>query len=140
MKGFIYQVRRLLILVGKMLPFVLCFVVLLCSIETIYCVLSDNLIKCGEYTLLNTKMSFALAPLFDYGYLVLALLFILSISIESCIHNKLALLFLCDYEFQGDYFASVEVTTTIVICVTLINAMLCVYFVQKGIKVLIKSK
>lgn len=131
--------RRLLVRSGKVLPFVLCFLVGLHYIETTICITTNNYALCNGYTITNASIMRYVANILEYDFLGWLTLSVISISVQTCLTNKLSLLYLLANIGQKEYFANVEIETTTAIIVAVINAIICGYFTYKGITIFLKN-
>ena len=128
-------VRRLLINVGKILPFVVCFIVLISYIENIYALTIEDYMYYDGYYVLNKQVSNFIGSIFEYNIQTLAVLVLISFAISTCVYNKLACLYLGINLLEKSYFDfELEPTTIYVIC--LANIIVAGYLTIKGIKIL----
>ena len=74
----INKFRRLLIRLGKILPFVLCFIALISYFESMIAMLNKRFIQYDEYVLLDTSVSFAINKLIEYDWQTLLVLVVLN--------------------------------------------------------------
>ena len=133
----INKFRRILIRLGKILPFVVCGIVLLNYIECCFALLFDNYVLYDDFVILNTKISFLIGRYVEYDIQMLVVLSIISIAIETCIYNKLTCFYLGINLFEKSYFDfELEPTAIYVICVC--NIVVACYLIYKGIKIIIK--
>ena len=79
------------------------------------------------------------ANILEYDFLGWLTLSVISISVQTCLTNKLSLLYLLANIGQKEYFANVEIETTTAIIVAVINAVICGYFTYKGVKILLRK-
>ena len=75
--------RRLLINSGKLLPFALCFILSVSYSETLLAVVTENFLEYEGCIVLNTTISFRIAKVFRYDWLIMSLVFVISIEIEA---------------------------------------------------------
>ena len=133
----INEFRRLLIRVGKILPFIVCLLILLQYVETVFALLLSDFLVYDDMVIPNTPISFFIGQYFEYNLQMLVVLCIISISIETCIYNKLACLYLGINLLEKSYFDfELEPTTIYIIC--LANIIVAGYLTFKGIKMLLK--
>lgn len=133
----INKFRRILIRIGKVLPFVICFLVLLNYIECIVALLLNNYIIYDNVVILYTNFSFIINTFVEYDIQILIVLCVISIAIETCIYNKLACGYLGINLAEKSYFDfELEPTTIYIIC--LANILVAGYLTYKGIKILLK--
>ena len=130
-------VRRLLINVGKILPFVVCFIVLISYIENVYSLTIEDYMYYDGYYVLNKQVSNFIGSIFEYNIQTLAVLVLISFAISTCIYNKLACCYLGINLAEKSYFDfELEPTTIYIIC--LANIIVAGYLTYKGIKILLK--
>ena len=130
-------VRRLLINVGKTLPFVVCFIVLISYIENIYALMTENYLYYDGYYVLDKHISNFIGNIFEYNLQTLAVFVLISFAISTCIYNKLACGYLGINLAEKSYFDfELEPTTIYIIC--LANILVAGYLTVKGI-ILYKS-
>lgn len=133
----IVAARKTLIRVGKMLPFVVCFLVCINYIDSLCSVLFDDYIQYGNINIPNTRLSFFIGQYFEYNIQMLFVLVILSIAIETCVYNKLACAYLGFNLLEKSYLDfELEPTTIYIICI--INIVITSFLCYKGVKQLMK--
>lgn len=133
------KIRRLLINLGKVLPFILCFVLLIGYTESIISLVFDNYLNYENYLTLSTPLSFWIALKFQYDYLTLFIITIISFAIETCKWNKLAILYLLMQLWEKDYFFTIELYKEYIYLICIINIIVCTFFVLKGITIFLKN-
>lgn len=89
-----HKTRIALIRIGKILPFVLCALVLLSYCENLYALYNNDLLEFGNFYVLNKPISWSIGAHFAYNIQMLFLIFIISFAIQTCVYNKLACSFL----------------------------------------------
>ena len=130
-------VRRLLIRVGKVLPFLVCSLVLISYLENIYALYNENFLYYDGYYVLSKPISNYIGNIFEYNIQTLFVLTLISISIRTCIFNKLACGYLGINLWEKSYLDfELEPTTIYLIC--LANILVAGYLTLKGIKILLK--
>ena len=130
-------VRRLLINVGKILPFVVCFIVLISYVENVYALTIEDYMYYDGYYVLNKQVSNFIGSIFEYNIQTLAVLVLISFAISTCVYNKLACLYLGINLLEKSYFDfELEPTTIYIIC--LANIIVAGYLTIKGIKILLR--
>lgn len=132
----INEFRKLLIRIGKILPFVICFLICLNYAETAFALATNNYLDWNGVVIPNTHISFFIGQYFEYNLQMLVVLCIISIAIETCIYNKLACVYLCVNLYEKSYFANVELYTEYIYAICAANIIVSAYFVYKGIKIL----
>ena len=135
----INRFRRLLIQVGKVLPFAVCFLVVINFTETVFALTTNDFLMYDGIVIPNTPISFFIGQYFEYNLQMLVVLCIISIAIETCIYNKLACGYLGINLAEKSYFDfELEPTTIYIICLT--NILIAGYLTFKGIKILIQHE
>lgn len=135
----INRARRLLINFGKIIPFVLCFMVLISYAESLYALCTDNFMLYGDSAALYTPISFYIAKRFEYDWLTILATTILSISIETCYWNKLALFYLFVQLWEKTYFSTIELYPEYIYAIIAVNLLCSGFFVFKGITILFRK-
>jgi hypothetical protein len=128
--------RRLLIRIGKILPFVLCFIVCISYTESLY----GNIIVYGDISFIETPISFFVAEYFEYDLLSLAVMLTISVAIETCYWNKLAIIYLCINLYERSYFATTEISEEAALLFAILNIITSGFLAFKGIYLLIHNK
>lgn len=125
--------RRLLINFGKVLPFILCFVLLVSYIECCVSLYIEDFMIYKDSITLNTPISFWLADKFEYDYLTLFAMTILSYAVETCLWNKIGILYLALQLAFKNYIADFELEPTTIYIICLANILVTGYLTIKGI-------
>ena len=135
----IHRARIWLIRLGKVLPFVVCFIVTLSYSETIFNLATNDLNDWCGIVIPSKPISWFISGYFEYNLQMLSVLVIISIAIETCIYNKLACGYLGVNLAEKSYFDfELEPTTIYIIC--LANIIVAGYLTWKGISILTKTK
>lgn len=132
--NLIYNTRVVLINIGKMLPFLLCTLVLISYSESGLSLMTENFIAYDGEVLLYKPISWFIGSYFEYNAQMLVVLIIISIAIETCVWNKLSCIYLGFNLFEKDWFANHEYDTEIYYIVIAINILICAYLIYKGLK------
>ena len=132
----INKFRRLLIRVGKILPFIVCLLILLQYAETIFALFLSDFLVYDDMVIPNTPISFFIGRYFEYNLQMLVVLCIISIAIETCWANKACCVYLGINLYEKSYFANVELYTEYIYVICAANIIVSAYFVYKGIKIL----
>ena len=132
----INEFRKLLIRIGKILPFVICFLVCLNYAETAFALTTNNYLDWNGVVIPNTPISFFIGAYFEYNLQMLVVLCIISIAIETCWANKACCVYLGVNLYEKSYFANVELYTEYIYAICAANIIVSAYFVYKGIKIL----
>lgn len=131
--------RRLLIQLGKTLPFVLCVAILVSYIETVFNLATSHFLYLDGVVILNTPISFIVGQIFEYDLLVCCIMLTMSIAIEACKWNLWAIFYTFFHIAEKSYFDfELEPTTIYIIC--LANIIVAGYITYKGIYLLTKTK
>jgi len=131
----IHKARIWLIRLGKVLPFVICFIVMLSYSETAFNLATNDLFSwCG--TVIPSKpISWFISGYFEYNLQMLVVLVILSIAIQTCVYNKLACAYLGINLAEKSYFDfELEPTTIYIICIA--NIIVAGYLTVKGLRII----
>ena len=135
----INKFRKLLIQIGKVLPFVVCFLVCEHYIETLFTLPTNDFLVYDSIVIPNITFSRLVAQYFEYNLQMLAVLVIISIAIETCIYNKLACGYLGVNLMEKSYF-DFELEPTAIYIICLANIIVAGYLTWKGISILTKTK
>lgn len=131
--------RRLLIRIGKTLPFVVCFFVCFNYAESLYALTTDNYLLYDNVVIINTKASFFFGSYFEYNLQMLVVLVILSIAIQTCIFNKLACMYLGINLWEKSYF-DFELEPTYIYIICIINIIVAGYLTYKGMRIISRKQ
>lgn len=134
----IYKFRGLLIQIGKFLPFVVCFIVLINYAEVVIALALDDFLDWNSVFVPNTRLSFLIGSYIEYNITHLAVLIVLSFAIETCIYNKLACAYLGLNLFEKSYF-DFEVEPTYIYAICTANIFVCIFLIYKGLSRFNKS-
>lgn len=121
---------------GKVMPFLLCFVVFIGYVETLIWVIVGHSVVYGNNVVICSYFSIAIGSVFEYNYMTVIAIFILSVAIETCYWNKLAVLYLLFHLVFKTYIQDVELEDTEICILSIINVISSGFLVYKGIKVL----
>ena len=134
----INRFRRLLIQVGKVLPFTVCFLVVINFTETVFALATNDFLMYDGIVIPNTRISFFIGHYFEYNLQMLVVLCIISIAIETCVYNKLACGYLGVNLAEKSYF-DFELEPTYIYIICLANIIVAGYLTLKGLRILIKQ-
>ena len=135
----INKFRRLLIRVGKILPFIVCLLILLQYAETAFALLLSDFLVYDDMVIPNTPISFFIGRYFEYNLQMFVVLCIISIAIETCLANKACCVYLGVNLYEKSYFANVELYTEYIYVICIANILICGFFCYKGISIFLKS-
>ena len=137
--NIIYKTRTLLIRIGKVLPFVVCFIAAISYFESGIALYNDMYIIYDNAVILNTPVSFFIGDYFEYNIQMLVVLCVISVAIETCIYNKLACLYLGVNLFEKSYF-DFELEPYQIYVIIAVNLLASGFFVYKGVKILTNKR
>lgn len=137
--NFITKTRVILIQIGKIAPFVVCFVVFISYTEDVYSLMFDRYVEFSDGVYLRKDLSWFIGNYFKYDLATLSFLVVLSYAIEMCYWNKLVCLYLGINLLEKSYLDfELEPSTIYIICIA--NIVVCAYLCYKGIRLLINSQ
>ena len=133
--------RKLLIRVGKVIPFVFAFIVVISHIESIYAILNDDIILDLEgYYTYNVPISNYIGNIVYIDWFDVLLLYILAIALEFCWRNMLAVHYLLLNMAVRTLVEHVYVEGGIFVGLASFMALCGLYCVYGGIKILSSRK
>ena len=135
----IHKTRILLIQIGKILPFIVCFIATISYSESIFALCFENYILYDNYAILYKPISFFIGRYFEYNLQTLVVLCVIRVAIETCIYNKLACLYLGVNLFEKYYF-DFELDIWQIYTIAIANLIVSGYFTYKGIRILTNSR
>lgn len=127
------KARKHLIQIGKLLPFALCFVVMLGYIEAAYATLSNNIVLYDCYLSIEKPISQLIGCYFEYDWMTIIVLTILAFAIETCVWNKLSVLYLALHLLFKQWASAMEFLPMHIIGLCLINIAICCTLCYKGL-------
>ena len=136
--SFVTKTRITLIQIGKIAPFVVCFVVFVSYTEDVYSLMLDRYVEFSDGVYLRKDLSWFIGNYFKYDLATLSFLVVLSYAIETCIYNKLACCYLGINLAEKSYF-DFELEPTYIYIICLVNIVVASYLTYKGIKILINK-
>ena len=138
--NLIYKSRVALINIGKVLPFIVCAIVFVGYAETTFSLVTNDYIVWDGNIIPNTPITRFIGLYFEYDIIMLVILLTISVAIETCYWNKLAIVYLCFQLYEKNYFQSMELYTETIYIIAVANIIVSWFFVYKGAKMLIKYK
>lgn len=133
--GIAHRARIVLISFGKQLPFIFCFILAISYSECIYALANEKFVVLGNEMYLKKPISWFLGGLFEYSTQFIVLATIISFAIRTCKWNKLAILYLAINLCEKHYFETHQLESENgYYIVSVINIVICVFLVIKGIK------
>ena len=132
--------RRLLIRIGKTMPFLLCFLVFINYSETLIAMATSDYLAYDGMVIPNTRISFLVGKYFEYGLSMLIVLIVVSIAVDTCIWNKVTCAYLGANLYEKSFFETNVYDNEVYYAVCAINIILASYLTLKGIRILINNK
>lgn len=135
----VHKTRIVLIEMGKQLPFIFCFVLAISYSECIYALATQNFVVVGDDVFLRKPISWFLGGLFEYSVQFIIIAAIISIAIQTCHWNKLAICYLLFQLYEKYYFSTHQWdNANYYYFIISINLAICVFFIVKGLQVALK--
>ena len=135
--NFITKTRVTLIQIGKIAPFVVCFVVFISYAEDVCSLMFDRYVEFSDGVYLRKDLSWFIGNYFKYDLATLSFLVVLSYAIETCVFNKLACGYLGINLLEKSYF-DFEIEPTAIYLICLANIIVAGYLTLKGLRILTK--
>ena len=133
--------RKILIRVGKVIPFVFAFIVVISHIESIFAILSDDIILDLEgYYTYNVPISNYIGNIVYIDWFDVLLLYVLAVALEFCWRNMLAVHYLLLNLAVRTLVERVYIESGIVVGLASFMALAGLYCVYFGIKILLSSR
>ena len=131
--------RKLLIRLGKTIPFVLVFILLVGYVETIYSIITNNTIVDAEENIIyNLPISFFIADIVYIDWLDVLLVWILCFALELCKYSfRCAYLITLNLPFRW-LVEHVYIESGIIVGLASFMALCGLYCVCGGIKMISK--
>ena len=132
--------RKLLIRVGKVIPFVFAFIVVISHIESIFAILNDDIILDFEgYYTYNVPISNYIGNIVYIDWFDVLLLYVLAVALEFCWRNMLAVHYLLLNLAVRTLVEHFYIESGIVVGLASFMALAGLYCVYGGIKILINK-
>lgn len=133
------KARRVLINLGKSLPFVICFIVFIGYLESLIALMTQDFLKYDDCVTLNTRLSFIVACYVKYDLLIVIVATILAYALETCKWHRYAVYYALIQLGEKQYLNfELEPTTIYLIC--LANIIIAGYLTYNGIKIILTTK
>ena len=132
--------RKCIIYIGKYTPFLVVALVTFANLETFYAWLFDRYIEIDSTTIYYKPISWWIGHYFELSSFWLVLFVVLSFGVEACVWNKICIVSLTISLAEKHYFAHHSINETHFICIVLINIIIGVILVHKGLRIFAKSK
>lgn len=131
--------RIALIELGKVSPFIVCFIVLISYAENLYALANNKYMLFEDSFVLYKPISSFIGDYFEYNLLTILLLVVISIAVETCIWNKLCIAYLTIQLYEKHYFMTIELYEDTIYCIVIVNIVIMLFLLYKGIKQSIQS-
>lgn len=128
------KVRITLINTGKIIPFVVCGIVLVSYSECLCALMIKDFLVYENSLVLNKPISWFLGSIFEYNIQFMFVITILSFAIHTCIFNKLSLLYLYVNLIEKSYFPTIELYEEYIYAIVILNIAISGFLLYKGIK------
>lgn len=137
--NIVHRARIALIRLGKVLPFIVCGLVFVSYAESLFALATNDFGLWGGNVIPNCNISWFIGKYFEYDIATLIVLLIISLAVETCYWNKLAILYLAVQLWEKSYISQVELYEEYIYAIIAVNLIVSGYFVCKGISILTKT-
>ena len=134
MKKYRILFTRILIVLGKMLPFILCSIILLEHSESLYAMYNNIRCNVNSTEILYTPMSWYLGEYAYCSLMEILLLFVISIATECCYRHRLAIYYLAFNLIQKKYIETIVMSNALIYLYLIINIMIILVVLYIGLK------
>lgn len=138
-RGCAHQSRIALITFSKMFPFGVCFIVCVSYLESAYSLCIGDMVQYEGYYVLAKPLSWAIGEYFMYDWDIVAVATLLSFATETCIWNKLCLVYIGLNLWQRSLFTTIELYVEDVVPIVLVNLLVSFVLTYKGINIICKK-
>lgn len=139
MNNIVYRSRIILINIGKMIPFVLCGIIVISYTESLFAISTNKMVEWNGYIIPYCPISWVIGRYFEYDIVTLIALVILSISVQTCRWNKISCLYLGINLLEKSYF-DFEVEPTYIYIICLANIIVAGWLTHKGIRIISRKQ
>lgn len=139
MKSIIYKARTALILLGKILPFIFCALVMVSFAGTIVSLLTNHFVAWGDNVIPYKPYSWFIAQYCEYTLPMWLMLCIISEATETCVYNKAACAYLGLNLLEKSLF-DFPMDTWLIYVVCALNVIIASYLTYKGVATLYYSQ
>lgn len=134
--NIVYQSRVLLIRFAKAFPFFLCFLVAISFSETLIALLTDSYANLYGNIVPYKPLSWFIARQYEYGILSVISALALSVAFETCVWNKLCIVYLAFVLWEKYYLIDIELYIEQIYMITFGNIVVSAFLIYKCIKML----
>lgn len=131
--SFVYKARVTLIKFAKAFPFVLCFIVLVSYFESLVSLLSESYSTLDDCLVLSKPVSWFVGEYFVYDWYAIIIAVVLSFAMETCVYNKIAIVYLCINALERDFFLTIALYPEQIHPIVTANILVCGYITWKGV-------
>lgn len=132
--------RKLLIRIGKVIPFVFAFIVVISHIESIYAILNDDIILDLEgYYSYNVPISNYIGNIVYIDWFDVLLLYVLAVALEFCWRNMLSVHYLLLNLAVRTLVEHFYIESGIVVGIAGFMALAGLYCIYGGFKILLSK-
>ena len=139
MRNLVKSSRILLIELGKFAPFLICFLVFVSYIESLYAIVTNDYLVYEDCYVLNKPVSWFIGKYLTYNITTVFVLAVVSVSVETCIWNKLCVVYLALQLVEKKIYMQVELEEHVVLLIILINIIVMFILLVKGVSQLVKT-
>lgn len=129
-----HRARVVLINIGKLLPFLICFLVCISYAEGIFALLTNNIVHYADTYTLRKPISQLIGCYFEYDWVHVFVLTIISFAVETCKWNKISVLYLALHLVFKHYISQFELEPTTIYTICITNIAISGYLTLKGLK------
>lgn len=134
----IRKARLLLIRFAKMFPFILCVLVCISYLESLSSLLLERYSIMEDSVCLYKPISWSIGTLYVYEWRAILVATVLSIAFETCLWNKLGIVYLVINLFEKYVFFRIELYEYVITMICIVNIIISSFLVFKGVKILPK--
>lgn len=130
--------RRILIRIGKSLPFLFAFLVFVNYTENVYAITLGKYADFGGNLVYDTPLSYAIASYIEYDCALVILAGIISLAIEACIWNLLCGVYLLFNLLEKSFFLTHDFSPEVYLYVSVVNMLIAGFLCFQGGKILFR--
>lgn len=128
-----HRSRIYLIRIAKVLPFAICFIIAISYIDCLQAIIFENYVYYDNAIILNTPLNWMIANYFEYGVFVILVSILLSTSTETCVYNKISIVYAIINLAEKAYI-TFELDIVYVYIIIILNILIATFLVYKGFK------
>lgn len=131
-----HRVRIILVKFAKVFPFIICAILFILYAECFIALSTCSYATFGNEVSLYTPIAWFVSSFYEYGIYSIVVAIVLAIAMETCIYNKLAILYLLIHLWSKHYLSSVELYEHQIYAIVIANLLVSIFFVWKGVRIL----